>query len=275
MDVDLLKTFLEVNKTRHFGKAAENLFITQSAVSARIRQLENQLGVQLFHRDRKNIKPTACGEKLIVHAENIISLWNRVKLDVASEQHGKVPLNVGAESSLWDIYLQRWLRNIGEGFEDFLVTCNVVSSETIHSQIVDGTLDLAFTYEPPHLDKIKVVKTIPIKFLLVSSSNKTDKETAINSDYVYVDWGTPFSITHSQLYQDITSPKLRLALGRTARDYIIRNGGSAYLPETMVKRDIEKGRLYPVANAPLIKRSAYLILNADNNHFERIYKLVK
>ncbi|MDX1519680.1 MAG: LysR family transcriptional regulator, partial [Gammaproteobacteria bacterium] len=81
MDVDLLKTFLEVHKTRHFGKAAENLFITQSAVSARIRQLEEILGVRLFHRDRKNIQPTACGEKLIAHAENIISMWNRVKLD--------------------------------------------------------------------------------------------------------------------------------------------------------------------------------------------------
>jgi len=37
VDIELLKTFLEVNRTRHFGKAAEHLFLTQSAVSARIR----------------------------------------------------------------------------------------------------------------------------------------------------------------------------------------------------------------------------------------------
>ncbi|KKK52296.1 hypothetical protein LCGC14_3106360, partial [marine sediment metagenome] len=44
MDIDLLKTFVEVVRTRHFGKAAENLYITQSAVSFRIRQLEQGLG---------------------------------------------------------------------------------------------------------------------------------------------------------------------------------------------------------------------------------------
>ena len=40
MDIDLLKTFLEVNKTRHFGRAADNLYLTPAAVSARVRQLE-------------------------------------------------------------------------------------------------------------------------------------------------------------------------------------------------------------------------------------------
>ncbi len=49
MDTELLKTFLEVSRTRHFGRAAEALYLTQSAVSFRIRQLENQLGVNLLH----------------------------------------------------------------------------------------------------------------------------------------------------------------------------------------------------------------------------------
>ncbi len=48
MDTELLKTFLEVSRTRHFGRAAEALYLTQSAVSFRIRQLENQLGVNLY-----------------------------------------------------------------------------------------------------------------------------------------------------------------------------------------------------------------------------------
>ena len=52
MDTDLLKTFIEVSKTRHFGKAAENLYVTQAAVSSRIRQLESRLGVELFSRRR-------------------------------------------------------------------------------------------------------------------------------------------------------------------------------------------------------------------------------
>ena len=64
MDTELLKTFLEVSRTRHFGRAAESLYLTQSAVSFRIRQLENQLGVNLFTRHRNNIRLTAAGNRL-------------------------------------------------------------------------------------------------------------------------------------------------------------------------------------------------------------------
>lgn len=61
MDTELLKTFLEVSRTRHFGRAAESLYLTQSAVSFRIRQLENQLGANLFTRHRNNIRLPASG----------------------------------------------------------------------------------------------------------------------------------------------------------------------------------------------------------------------
>jgi len=43
MDINILKTFLEVHRTCHFGNAAENLFVTQATVSVRIRQLEDEL----------------------------------------------------------------------------------------------------------------------------------------------------------------------------------------------------------------------------------------
>jgi len=72
LDTELLKTFLEVQKTRHFGKAAENLYLTQSAVSFRIRQLEQSLGVALFTRFRNNIQLTNAGELLLPHARAVI-----------------------------------------------------------------------------------------------------------------------------------------------------------------------------------------------------------
>lgn len=79
MDTELLKTFLEVSRTRHFGRAAESLYLTQSAVSFRIRQLENQLGVNLFTRHRNNIRLTAAGEKLLPYAETLMSTWQAAR----------------------------------------------------------------------------------------------------------------------------------------------------------------------------------------------------
>lgn len=76
MDTELLKTFLEVSRTRHFGRAAESLYLTQSAVSFRIRQLENQLR-ESFTRHRNNIRLTAAGEKLLPYAETLMSTAGR------------------------------------------------------------------------------------------------------------------------------------------------------------------------------------------------------
>ena len=94
MDTELLKTFIEVQRTRHFGKAAENLYLTQSAVSFRIRQLEQQLGVNLFSRYRNNIQLTASGERLLPHAEAMLAALQRAKQDMAVSAEQAVPLSI-------------------------------------------------------------------------------------------------------------------------------------------------------------------------------------
>lgn len=96
MDTELLKTFLEVSRTRHFGRAAESLYLTQSAVSFRIRQLENQLGVNLFTRHRNNIRLTAAGEKLLPYAETLMSTWQAARKEVAHTSRHNEFLSVPA-----------------------------------------------------------------------------------------------------------------------------------------------------------------------------------
>lgn len=86
MDTELLKTFLEVQKTRHFGKAAENLYLTQSAISFRIRQLEQNLGVALFTRYRNNIQLTAAGELLLPHASAVLSAIGAAKEQIQQQR---------------------------------------------------------------------------------------------------------------------------------------------------------------------------------------------
>ena len=79
MDINDFRTFLEVSRTRHFGQSARNLCVTQSAVSARIRQLEEALGKQLFIRQRNNIQLTPAGEQLLSYAEIITIAWSSAR----------------------------------------------------------------------------------------------------------------------------------------------------------------------------------------------------
>jgi len=274
MDDELLKTFLELDKTRHFGQAAENLFITQSAVSARIRQLELEMGVKLFTRDRNNIRPTTAGEKLVRHAENILSTWNQIKTDIAIDGENKVPLAIGAISSLWDIYLNQWLIKFTEDNEDVVLTCQVLSSDSINQKIINNTLDFGFTYSPPQNDNVSILKTLPIKFIMVSSDKDQNAEEAVSKNYIYVDWGTSFSEAHNKHFINVPPPLMRIDIGRIAKSYIKRKSGSAYLPERMVKRDIENKRLFSVKNAPVIKRNAYIIFNDLNKRCDSLAKKI-
>lgn len=100
MDTELLKTFLEVQKTRHFGKAAEHLYLTQSAVSFRIRQLEQSLGVALFSRHRNNIQLTEAGELLLPHAEAVISALQAAKTQLQQQSSLPQRLTVAVEPGL-------------------------------------------------------------------------------------------------------------------------------------------------------------------------------
>ncbi len=112
LDIELLKTFLEVRKTRHFGKAADNLYLTQAAVSARIRQLEDMLGVRLFVRSRNNIQLTSEGERLVSHAQTVLLAWSRARQDLALDTGQSSQIHIGVRSGLWNKALQARLQQL-------------------------------------------------------------------------------------------------------------------------------------------------------------------
>ena len=112
MDTELLKTFLEVRRTRHFGKAAENLYLTQAAVSARIRQLEEILGVQLFIRNRNNIQLTNEGERLVPHAQTVLLAWSRARQELALETGQLSQVHIGVRYGIWSAALQERLMRL-------------------------------------------------------------------------------------------------------------------------------------------------------------------
>jgi DNA-binding transcriptional LysR family regulator len=266
MDTDLLKTFLEVNRTRHFGKAAEHLFLTQSAVSARIRLLEDILGTPLFVRARHNVQLTPQGERLLRHAETILNAWVRARHEVALPDNSGIAFAVGGIASLWDILLQDWLIVLSAKHPEIALSAEVLSSELLIRRIRDRTLDLAFSYETPQLPGVEVVDIASISLIMVSSRAGLDARAAVNrDDYVLVDWGTGFAVAHAQAFVDIRPPRLRFGLGRLAHAFVLERGGSLYLPEAVAKADLAAGSLHRVADAPIMERHAYAVYHSDAN----------
>lgn len=259
LDIELLKTFMEVYRTRHFGQAAQNLFVSQSAVSTRIRQLEEILRVPVFTRDRNNIQLTRAGQKLLRHAELILNSWSQARQEIAVEGQARIPLSIGGVPSLWDIVLQTWIQRVHRRLPDVILNVEVLTSEALLRRVGSRTLDVAFMFESPQMTDMVVAELSSIRLIMVSSQPRQHAAEAIGKGYVLVDWGTSFANAHARYFPDMPSPAVRMSLGRIAHEFICGCGGCAYLAEAMVREDLKTGRLYRVADAPAIDRATYAV----------------
>src|SRR5690606_34916378 len=142
-----LKTFLEVNKTRHFGRAADNLYLTPAAVSARVRQLEHILGVELFVRSRNNIQLTPEGERLVPHAETLLLAWSRARQEVVLQPDQLSQLNLGAAYSVWQFGLRDTLAAVCALLPAMAVRAEAHASDVLGRMLLERTLDLALMLE--------------------------------------------------------------------------------------------------------------------------------
>ena len=149
MDTELLRTFLEVRATRHCGRAAQNLFITQAAVSARIRQLEENLGAILFIRHRNNIQLSQEGERLVPHAAPVLKALARARQEVSLEDSASSQLHIGVRSGIWSASLQQKLLQLQDAEPDLNLSVQNQSPEELLHQVLQRTLDMAIVYEPP------------------------------------------------------------------------------------------------------------------------------
>ena len=271
MDITLIRTFLEVNRCRHFGRAANNLCVTQSAVSARIRQLEEILGVDLFTRQRNNIDLTPAGAKFLRYADIMINAWFRACQDIAVEDSTQSLLSIGGTPSLWDIFLQDWLNEVTVALPNISINAEVHHADVLLRKLLDRTLDLTVGFDSMQTSEIELVEIRKISFVLVSSQPDQSADEAVNTDYVYVDWGTFFGVRHAQYFPDVKPPRLRVQLGRLALSHILQCGGSAYLAESMVQKELDENSLYKVKGAPTISRPSYAsyLLGSDKSEIIR------
>jgi DNA-binding transcriptional LysR family regulator len=269
MDAGLLKAFLEVYRSRHFGNAAKNLFISQSAVSARIKQLEDELGIRLFTRDRNNIELTSAGKKFLKYAESILNTWNRAKQEIAIPDGVDTLLSVAALPSIWDIFLENWLTWVHKSNSTIALQATVMRSDSLMRSLLDGTLDLGFVFDPPKTPKLIVKELITVNLILISSKPDTSAADAVNENYILVDWGTSFGIIHAMHYPDIPPPVLRASVGRIALSLLNNCGGAAYLPEAMVSEQLGLS-LFRVEDAPVIHKHAYAVYSQASSKQETI-----
>ncbi|MGF1727583.1 HTH-type transcriptional regulator HdfR [Photobacterium nomapromontoriensis] len=269
MDTELLRTFLEVTKTRHFGRAADNLFLTQSAVSFRIRQLETQMGNDLFSRQRGNVHLTAAGERLQPYAEAILQTWGRAKQDVALTDSMNQQVTIGASSLFWEFDgISDWISRIYQSVDGLALRLESVPRQSLAKQLLDKSIDVAITSDPPKIENLHVTKVRDYQLQLVTNEPNCSMEQVKSRPLVYLDWGTRFSLEHNRIVELQKTPVMHTHSSKMALEFLVNNSGVGFLPSPVVGSSVNEGMLYPVEGAPVMEQSLYLVWRDETDKLE-------
>ena len=270
MDIESLRTFLAVVRTRHFGKAAEELCVTQSAVSARIRQLEQTLGLALFTRQRNNIQLTPEGGRLRKHAETIVQVWIRARQETGLRAEFNRGLVVGAMWDLWETLLRDWVTTLRRDMPDTALQVEAGTADLLIRKLVEGVIDLAVLFEPPQLLELELRELGYINLVLASTQRGQTLGQVFESGYIMVDWGVAFAHDHARHFPDMPAAVLHVNLGALALRHLQHSQGSAYLPEQLLTTANSPHRLYRVSHAPCIERPVFAVYRSGSDREDSI-----
>lgn len=151
-----LQVFYTVARHLSFTKAAEQLFMTQPAVTFQIKQLEEQFNARLFERSHGKIALTPAGQMVMTYAERILGLSEEMETRVA-DLTGAMggPLLLGASLTVAEYILPRILGEFKAQHPQVHAHMTVGNSEMIQTRVADHTLDLGLIETPAQLPGLR------------------------------------------------------------------------------------------------------------------------
>jgi LysR family transcriptional regulator, hydrogen peroxide-inducible genes activator len=181
MNLQQLDYIIAVDTHRHFQQAANKCFVTQATLSMMIQKLEDELGVKIFDRSKKPVKPTDVGKKIIAQARRIAAEAARVK-DLIEEEKGEVSgeLKIGIIPTLAPYLLPLFLKKFVTDYPQVKLLINEFTTSTIIKLLKDGQLDAGTLATPLNDNSIKEQVMFYEKYFLYVN----DHESGFKKQYV-------------------------------------------------------------------------------------------
>lgn len=289
VDLELFRVFYTVAKCGSLTKAAEELFISQPAVSQEIKQLEAQLGGPLFNRTRKGMELTETGGKQIFPlVEQALKIFDQVENKYAElKDTATGSVRICASDTVCTHFLMPYIKSYREKYPSVnLVLQNCTSSETIEA-LKTGKGDVGFVNLPVDDSDINLSGVVmQLNDTFVASEKFSDlinKTVSLVSlqDYplLMLELSTAtrqaiVSFTHSQgvhLHPEIELASLELMTAMAEAGL-----GIACIPKQFVKKQLQAKTLFEIKTSPTLpSRAIGLALPKDRNQSFAVKEFIK
>ena len=148
MKIEYISTFLEIAECGNFNRAADNLNVTQSTVSARVKLMEDRFGRRLFKRGHAGVELTSAGQQFLQYAHNIQRQWQQAKQRIELPERFNHTIGLGSQVSLWDSLILKWMPWMRKNAAEIALHVEADYSPSVMRQVSDGLFDIGVMYHP-------------------------------------------------------------------------------------------------------------------------------
>ena len=259
-----MRIFLEVCRTMNVTRAAENLYMTQPAVSRAIREIEQTYSTRLFERLNQRLYLTDSGRRMHAYAVHIVDTFDQMEREL-SDGDERGMLRIGASITLGNYELPGVVQRMKQERPGLRMQATVANVGTLKDMLLDNRLDLAMIEAPiDHRDltgdafsRDELVLILPPDHPLLQKDRLTLSDVAA-CDLLLREKGSSgraFLDTVFEAHDLSVSPLWESASTEALVRAVAAGIGLSILPERLVRRDLASGVVCsrPICDAPLTR----------------------
>jgi DNA-binding transcriptional LysR family regulator len=268
MDLDQLHTFLEIVRLKSFSKAAQTCYRTQPAISAQVRQLEQELNTQLFERFGSRISLTTAGRILCQFAEQILSLRRQAGDAIAElERTPRGELVIAANEATCIYVLPKVFSEYKRQFPNVQLLVERSYGSRIVEALLENVADFGITQLPIQERRIQVVKihSDEIKVIVAAGHPLAGKRSVAAAELVdypllLPKYGTTRARLNEwlELVEDSVNVSMELDSTEMVKRFVMAGLGISFLAVSHCLDDLAAGRLCALSlePEPMLRRIA-------------------
>jgi DNA-binding transcriptional LysR family regulator len=262
MNIELARTFLEIVSTGSFARAADQLHVTHSTVTMRIKALEEIVNQKLLIRNKTGVTLTASGVRFLRFAETLVRTWQLTRRQMALASGLDGILSVGADPALWDDLLYDWICTMRRWRPEIAIRGEGNDADHLLRRLFQGWLDVCIVYTAQSRVGFKIEHLFDDPLVLVSTVDRgvVDWDPA----FIEIDWDESYRSQIENLYQmDDKTPLISVTMGWLGLRLLTKFGGSTWIPYRLFKKQNFQRKLYLVRGAPTVSRVAYMVYSEE------------
>ena len=266
MDFDQLHTFLEIVRLKSFSKAAQTCYRTQPAISAQVRQLEQELRADLFERFGSRISLTTAGKIFAEYAEQMLDLRRRVQDAIAElESNPRGELVIAANEATCIYVLPKVFSEYRAQFPAVQLQVLRSYGSRVVEAVMENSADFGLTQLPVEEKRLQVVNVYrdEVRAIVPARHPLAQRKTVTPQDVVEYYLVLPkYGKTRTRLnewlepVEDDVRISMELDSTEVMKHFVIAGLGVSFVAASNCREEIAAGKLHaiPLAPEPMVRR---------------------